>query len=318
MPRLLRRSPFGSLKPLAAAAAAFAVFGVACSPEPTQPAEPAGITPTGVHVVLISLDGLRPDAITATNAPTLVQLAKQGAATLYAQTVLPSLTLPSHTSMVTGLLPEKHHVTWNDDVSGDTAHVAAATIFDLAKQAGLSTAMFVGKSKLSAITHAGAPAILSMPPAGATWKADTVAARLHGYLSSAENPKPDLTFIHLPDIDLAGHASGWMSPVYLATVRHVDSVFARIWIDLKLTFGTDLVLIVTADHGGSEYGHGDGTELHRTTPWIAWGKYVSPLILPAGVRAVDVAPTMLWVLGITPPESMDGVPVRMAFRALKP
>src|SRR4051812_28648410 len=73
-----------------------------------------------VRVLLISIDGLRPDAITS-NAPTLLRIAKEGAATASAQTVLPSLTLPAHTSMVTGLTPEHHHVDWNDDVTVDPA-----------------------------------------------------------------------------------------------------------------------------------------------------------------------------------------------------
>src|SRR5206468_1560812 len=111
-------------------------------------------------------------------------------------------------------------------------------------------------------------------------------------------PKPKLMWIHLPDIDLTGHAKGWMSPEYLAAVRHTDSLFATIWIGLKQTFGSDLIIIATADHGGHDFGHSDGisSPLSRTTPWIAWGKAVTPQILTADVSAVDVGPTMLWVL----------------------
>jgi predicted AlkP superfamily pyrophosphatase or phosphodiesterase len=310
MPRPRRRLPFGSLKPFVAATAAAGFLVAACSPEPT------GINPTAVRVVLITLDGLRPEAMTSTHAPTLVLLAKQGAATFKAQTVLPSLTLPSHASMVTGLLPENHRVTWNDDITSDSTHVGSSTIFDLAQRAGVTTAMFVGKQKLNAITHVGAPPVLDMPPPGQIWKADTVAAHLRSYLTAARDQKPGLMLIHLPDIDLAGHAFGWMSPEYLTAVRHTDSVFARIWLDLKLNYGTDLVLIVTADHGGSGKGHANGTNLDLTIPWVAWGKYVEPQMLTANVRAIDIAPTMLWVLGISPSVAMDGAPVKSAFPAL--
>src|SRR5437762_7656917 len=80
-----------------------------------KPLEPRG--PDHFRVVVISLDGLRPDAITTTFAPTLLRIAKEGAATATAETQFPSLTLPSHTSMVTGLTPEHHGINWNDDTT---------------------------------------------------------------------------------------------------------------------------------------------------------------------------------------------------------
>jgi arylsulfatase A-like enzyme len=174
--------------------------------------------------------------------------------------------------------------------------------------------MFVGKSKLIGLVHTGSPTTLDIP-AGGVWYADTVAAHVLAYLVKA-NPKPNLMFIHLPDIDIAGHTFGWMSPQYIAAVRHTDSVVTNIWLGLKQAFGSDLVLIVTADHGGSGFGHSDGTPLTRTIPWIAWGRNVSPRTLTTDVRAVDVGPTMLWVLGLTPPTDWDGVPVKSAFPTL--
>lgn len=307
-----RRAFVSCLRPFAAGAALLlALSGISCSPGPTQ------TKPNSVRVVLISLDGLRPDAITAANAPTLVRLAKEGASTLKAQTVLPSLTLPSHTSMMTGLVPERHGITWNDDTTGHNEPVGVPTIFDIAKQAGYTSAMFVGKSKLIPIVHVGAPTKVDIPATGQVWLADTVAAHVHAYLliTNAET-KPSLMFIHLPDIDIAGHAFGWMSPEYIAAVRHCDSAVANMLVDLKQVFSSDLILIVTSDHGGAGNGHSDGAPLSRTTPWIAWGRGVTPQLLTAEVRAVDDGPTMLWVLGITPPADWDGVPVKSAFPTL--
>jgi predicted AlkP superfamily pyrophosphatase or phosphodiesterase len=303
-----RRAFVCSLKPIVAGAATLLVlFGNSCS-SPTHPGN-------AVRVVLISLDGLRPDAVTATNTPTLVRLAKEGASTLNAQTVLPSLTLPAHTSMVTGLVPTRHGITWNDDTSAQTGTLTAPTIFDIAALAGYTSAMFVGKSKLSPIVHPGAPTNVNMPPVGQVWKADTVAAHVRAYLAIANaESKPNMMFIHLPDIDLAGHTSGWMSTEYVTAVRHTDSTVANILLALQQAFGSELVLIVTADHGGLGTNHSDGSQLARTVPWIAWGKDVSPRILTTAIRAVDAGPTMLWVLGLTPPTDWDGIPVKSAFQ----
>jgi predicted AlkP superfamily pyrophosphatase or phosphodiesterase len=305
-PRRKRAPALSRRSFLAGAGALLAFSGLSCS-EPTDP------KPAGVRVVLISLDGLRPDAVTATNMPTLVRLAMEGAATLAAETVQPSLTLPAHTSMVTGLTPARHGVTWNDDATTDTGYLAAQTIFDVAAVAGYTSAMFVGKSKLRPIVHDAAPTRVNMPPVGKVWKSDTVAAHVRTYLTGGE-PKPRMMFIHLPDIDVVGHAFGWMSPEYLTAARHVDSTVAGIWAGLKQAFGTEFVLIVTADHGGFGRDHYDGSQPVRTIPWIAWGKDVEPQTLTAKVRAVDVAPTMLWVLGLTPPADWDGVAVTSAFR----
>src|SRR5262245_8758227 len=61
------------------------------------------------HVVIVSIDGLRPDAIATYKAPTLERLMGEGSYTLHAATILPSKTLPSHTSMLTGEPPSVHH-----------------------------------------------------------------------------------------------------------------------------------------------------------------------------------------------------------------
>src|SRR5687768_4754241 len=76
-------------------------------------AQPVAASPVR-HVLLISIDGLRPDAMIEGDTPVLKQLMKRGAYSLTAQTVFPSITLPSHVSMVTGVGPEKHEVLWNE------------------------------------------------------------------------------------------------------------------------------------------------------------------------------------------------------------
>ena len=58
------------------------------------------------NVVLVSIDGLRPDAITTFAAPTLQRLMREGSYTLTASTINPSKTLPSHTSTVAVFMDE--------------------------------------------------------------------------------------------------------------------------------------------------------------------------------------------------------------------
>ena len=102
------------------------------------------------HVLVVSIDGLRPDAIGRFGATTLQRLAREGAATLEARTIVPAKTLPSHTSMLTGVPPAVHGVTWNADRTGEDDapdSLPVPTVFKVAHDAGfhggiLSNAQF--------------------------------------------------------------------------------------------------------------------------------------------------------------------------------
>ena len=117
------RNKFLPLTCLLAAAAAVALGVVACSPHYVRsaPLDLSKIIQPGPslsrNVILISIDGLRPDAIEQFGAPTLQRLMNEGTYSLKARTILPSSTLPSHTSMLSGEPPDQHHVLWNNVVN---------------------------------------------------------------------------------------------------------------------------------------------------------------------------------------------------------
>jgi hypothetical protein len=88
------------------------------TPTPTPTPTPAAIPlPEIKHVVIITIDGLRPDALDQADTPTLDMLRAKGAYSPSAQTVLTSITLPSHASMLSGMVPAKHGILWNSLVS---------------------------------------------------------------------------------------------------------------------------------------------------------------------------------------------------------
>src|SRR5207244_10656273 len=66
------------------------------------------------NVVIIMVDGLRPDALRQAKVPTLEGLIKRGASTMKAQTVEPSLTLPAFASMMSGLPVAQHGGAWKE------------------------------------------------------------------------------------------------------------------------------------------------------------------------------------------------------------
>src|SRR5574337_843922 len=65
-------------------------------------------------ILFVMLDGVRPDAIGAANCPTLNALRARGASTMSAQSVMPSITLPCHTSIFHSVPPSRHGITSND------------------------------------------------------------------------------------------------------------------------------------------------------------------------------------------------------------
>jgi predicted AlkP superfamily pyrophosphatase or phosphodiesterase len=265
------------------------------------------------HVIVISIDGLRPDAIAHFGAPTLERLMRHGSYTLEAQTIMPSKTLPSHTSMLTGTEPEQHGVTWNSEKMDEHGHVATPTIFAAAKKAGFHTAAFFSKSKFE---HLAVPGTLDYSQAPGGWlgkySADRTIDDAERYL---ERHRPNLMFVHVGEPDFAGHLMGWMSTPYGWAVREADSEIGELLRTAERVYGPgNYTVIVTADHGGHDRGHGTSDARDTTIPWIVWGRGVAPgTVLEPGVRTMDTAATALGLHGIRTAVPATGVAVRMAF-----
>jgi len=245
------------------------------------------------HVVIVVVDGLRADCIAPSVMPDLHRrLREEAAYTLDAQTVRPGKTLPAHTSLVTGLTPEEHGVDWNN-YRPELPPIDATTIFDVAHRAGRRTAIFAGKAKL----------LLIAPPDALDRR--SIAERddfevLAEALQYIVEEQPQLTLIHLPDIDRIGHRTGWMRETQLAALRELDRRLAQLFAHLnELRRSGSWALILTADHGGAGFFHG-GKSLEETTiPWMVWGDGVEPRELqPLSIR--ETAPTTLRILELAP------------------
>jgi predicted AlkP superfamily pyrophosphatase or phosphodiesterase len=266
------------------------------------------------HVLVVSIDGLRPDAIERFGARTLQRLMREGSYSLQATTILPSTTLPSHTSMLTGTEPEEHGVLWNREELDAHGHVATPTIFAAAKSAGFETAAFFSKAKF---VHLAVPGTLDHVEAPSAWPgkwlADRTVDAVERYL---EQHRPNLLFVHLAEPDFAGHLAGWMSAPYGWAVQRADRELGELLEAAESAYGAgNYTVIVTADHGGHGRGHGSDDPRDVTIPWIAWGRGVAGGELAPGIRTVDTAATALWLLGLPAAEVATGAPVRSAFTA---
>jgi predicted AlkP superfamily pyrophosphatase or phosphodiesterase len=296
----------------AASAAGCAARYVVAPPE-DRPAAAQPATAVSRRVIIVSVDGLRPDAIGRFGATTLQRLMAEGSYTLSASTILPSKTLPSHTSMLTGEPPDVHHVLWNNVLTADADSIDVPNVFSVARSHGYSTAAFFSKAKFGPLQRAGT-LDYSQAPGGpfGKWTARRTVGDVEKYLASA---RPDLLFVHLADPDSAGHRSGWMSDDYASAVRSADRAIARLVRAADTAFGAgSYTLIVTADHGGHGNNHGSEDARDVLIPWIAWGRGVKPGSLAGStVKTMDTAATVLWLMGLSEPADWAGAPVTSAF-----
>lgn len=260
------------------------------------------------YVVIITIDGLRPDALDLTNTPTLDNLRAKGAFNPNAQTVLISETLPSHASMLSGMLPEKNGILWGIPYIGWPG-INGPTLFSAAHDAGFSTALVSGKQKLNYLVLPNSVDRLFAVDTHDTEVKDQAIEFIQEGMS-------DLLFIHFPDNDRVGHAYGWLSPNQLMSVTFADSMIGEVVTELENDgYLPNTLLIITADHGGHGQCHGDDAPEDRTIPWLAVGPGIpAGVTLYSNINTYDTAATALYALNLPIPENWDGQPVLEIFQ----
>ena len=300
---------------------------VAPASGPALTGTPGGASVPDTRVLVVSIDGLNPAALRelgANGTPNFHRLMSEGAFTLNARTQVEStLTLPNHTSMVTGRRIDRKHaghgVTWNTDLKGRTVQKAAGhavgSVFSWLHKAGMNVALFAAKAKFSLFDRSW-PSINRV-----TIKEGKDTALVNAVRADLVDRDREFTLLHLGDPDKTGHARGFMSPAYLDAVRRTDSRIGTILetIDAHEELD-DLIVVLTADHGGRGAGHSDRTRLvNYRVPVLVWGAGVvhdnlydlSPAYQDPGktrvgfkgrqpIRNGDVANLAAYLLGVGP------------------
>ena len=249
-------------------------------------------------IVFVLIDGLRPDAIAPAECPNLKGLIARGAATLQARSVMPSVTLPCHTSIFHSVPPARHGIT-----SNQWAPLARPLpgLFEVAKGAGKRCAFVYNWEELRDIGRPGSLALsLFCNTAYQADGDDIVAAEAARALPGGGY---DFAFIYFGTVDTAGHYYGWLSEGYMTQIATVDKALGVVLGALP----ADTTYVLQSDHGGHERNHGTDTPEDMTIPWLAAGPGIrAGHTLAAPVSLLDTAPTLARLLGLAPHHEWEG------------
>jgi len=254
--------------------------------------------PSPKRVVLVVIDGLRPDAIKALDparAPHLAYLINHGASTMNARTDLRSTeTLPNIVSILTGrpvadtAAAHKYLINAYTGYSiHDYIDQYVDSVFDVTHEAGRRASFFASKDKLGVFVKS----YNSSRFVGERLKSGQDPARIQSYVITYYDDKKTLLsflnelvyqdssfmFLHLAGPDRVGHREGWdvrTDSAYMKEVERMDGFLGEILKTVKKyrRLRNKVYLIVTTDHGGNGNVHSDIYDrLNYTIPFIVWG-----------------------------------------------
>ncbi|WP_153042859.1 ectonucleotide pyrophosphatase/phosphodiesterase [Rufibacter ruber] len=245
---------------------------------------------TAKHVILISIDGFRPDFYLDKkwSAPNLQKLMASGVYANGVNSVFPSVTYPSHTTLVTGALPARHGIYYNAPIDAKNGEwywfenqIKVATLWDAVQKKGLTSGSImwpvtVGApitynfpvkradndektDQLSVTRPVVTPAnLLDEFEKGSNTKLtpnhfkgddlDRTTGKMANYIIAKH--KPSLMAIHYLAMDHAGHDYGRDHDHIRESLVLVDSLIGNVLQTVeKAGIKNQTAIIITGDHG---------------------------------------------------------------------
>ena len=265
------------------------------------------------RVLLLGLDGVRPEALAVADTPVIDDLIANGCYTDEALTGDITVSGPGWSSILTGVWRDKHNVHGND--FRRPAYDVYPHFFDRLKEKR--------PDAWTAAIFDWQPLEFLLGPTTADFSffhpyddGGDVLMVEHAVKVLAEHD-PDALFVYIADIDVVGHAFGFHPdvPEYIAKIEEVDRQVGTILAAMRgrPTYADeDWLVLVTTDHGGTIDGnHGRDEPTHRKIFYIASGDAAGRGTIHGTVNQVDAPVTALAHLGveIDPAWQLDGRPI---------
>ena len=249
-------------------------------------------------VILVSIDGMRPDGFLGCGNPFARELMARGSYALDAQTVTPSVTLPCHMSMFHSVTPQRHGITTNTYIPMVRP---LNGLFEQINLCGGISAFFYGWDPLRDIARPRAVKYAAFQQNYTTDGVDGILTDLA--IHRIRESKPDFVFVYMGETDEKGGPDcGWMTETYLGYISKALDNVKR----LMEAAGDEYTVVITADHGGHDRTHGTEMPEDMTIPMV----FVGPGFVPGKqlpqVSMLDIAPTIAKVMGVLPAREWEG------------
>ena len=249
-------------------------------------------------VILVSVDGMRPDGALACGHPFVGEMMERGACTLASRTVFPSVTLPCHMSMFHSVPPERHGITTN--LYMPLARPLPGLAEQIARAGGVC-AMYYNWEPMRDVARPGSMKYAEFIECYSAEGTDGLLA--DAAIARIRASAPDFVYLYMVETDdKGGHDHGWMTPEYLGYVRAAIDSVRRVW----EAAGGEYTMLVTADHGGHDRSHGTELPEDMTVPLFCLGPRFTPGRTLTDVTILDVAPTVADVMGVAPAPEWEG------------
>lgn len=274
----------------------------------------AGCAKQSPRVVMIALDGLSVAGFLEADTPNLDALMAEGALSLTTRDVMPSVTLPNWTSILTGSGPEQHGIV---DNSWETDKFILPPV--AADADGFYPSLFtILKSELPDSKTAFYYNWINLfYPHNSNYFDEVIYLEEDGYIPYFERAfdfivenreAPTAVMLYTVHIDHAGHRNRWMSPEYIQAIEEAD-VQIGIFLDKMkaegLYDGTHFLML--SDHGGINNGHGGYTVDEMVVPWGITGPGIKKgLKIERPNNTINTASLVLRLFGLEQPDVWIG------------
>jgi len=245
-----------------------------------------GQTPSS-RVLVIGIDGVRSDALTAANTPNIDALMSAGVYSPDALNDDITISGPGWSDILCGVRSDKHLVV--DNSFAGSNYVDYPSLFNRIEGAysGVNTVSICHWSPINDyIVGTDADVVINV---GSDLEVQNTA------VSQLENNDPHAMFLHFDDVDHAGHGYGFSPDVaqYISAIEEADTqvgvVISALYSRPNYT-QEDWLVIVTHDHGGVGYSHGGTSIEHRNVSFIASGPSVPTQLVEKTVLEVTPPP----------------------------
>ncbi|MDR1630205.1 MAG: alkaline phosphatase family protein [Oscillospiraceae bacterium] len=251
-------------------------------------------------VILILVDGMRPDALTLCGSKAVKKILKESTADLKAATVMPSVTLPCHMSLFFSVPPTRHGILTNLYVPQVRP---IEGLCDVLSARGKKCAFFYDWGQLRDLCKPSSLHHSHFTKGDDYYDSCNInTARLIDYVKS---DSPDFVFFYIGLTDAVGHASGWMTKDYLCAVNFAWNNIERVLEELP----EDYTVVITSDHGGHDRTHGYDVPEDMEIPVIFRGPVFAAGREIGGVSILDIAPTVAKLLGVEADTDWEGRPL---------